>query len=121
MSVCVRYIRKIQPHGFEVCEEFQGFCSVSVANAEAITSAITGLVEGAGLIMDKLVGKGLFAASTMSGHVSGVSARLQELYPNAKYFTHCRNHALNLLVIAGCNNVRNFMQSSLYFSSSQQK
>lgn len=114
VSVCVRYIRKIQPHGLEVCEEFLGFCSVSVANAEAITSAITGLVEGAGLIMDRLVGKGFDGASTMSGHVSGVSARLQDLYPKAKYFTHCRNHALNLVLIAGCNNVpviRNFMQT----------
>ena len=43
--------------------------------------------------------------TTMSGHVSGVSAQLQQLYPNVKYFTHCRNYALNLVVIAGCNSV----------------
>lgn len=55
VSACVRYIRKIQPHGLQVCEEFLGFCSVSVANAETIMSAITGLAEGAGLKMDKLV------------------------------------------------------------------
>ena len=41
----------------------------------------------------------------MSGHISGVSTRLQELYPNAKYFTHCCNYTLNLVLIAGCNNV----------------
>ena len=105
VSVCVRYIRKTYPHGLEVCEEFLGFCTVSVANAEAITSAIIGLVEGAGLSMDQLVGKGFDGASTMSGHVSGVSVRLRNLYPKAKYFTHCRNHALNLVLIAGCNNV----------------
>ena len=78
---------------------------MSVANAEAIISAIIGLVEGAGLSMDQLVGKGFDGASTMSGHVSGVSVRLRNLYPKAKYFTHCRNHALNLVLIAGCNNV----------------
>ena len=64
--------------------------------------------------MTQLVGKGFDGASTMIGHVSGVLARLQELYRNAKYFTHCRNHALNLVIIAGCNNVpdvRNFMQT----------
>ena len=114
VSVCARYIRRNNQHGLEVCEEFLGYCSVPTANAEGITSAIVGLAEGAGLTMAQLVGKGFDGASTMSGHVSGVSARLQELYPNAKYFTHCRNHALNLVIIAGCNNVpdvRNFMQT----------
>ena len=124
----MRYIRKTHPHGLEVCEEFLGFCSVSVANAEAITSAIVGLVEGAGLVMDQLVGKGFDGAATMSGHVSGVSARLRKLYPKAKYFTHCRNHALNLVLIAGCNNVpdiRNFMQTfkelTLFFKYSAKR
>ena len=80
-----------------------------VVNAQAITSAIVGLANGAGLYMARLVGKGFDGAATMSGHVSGVSARLQQFYPNAMYFTHCPNHALN---VAGCNNipdVRNFM------------
>ena len=113
VSVCARYIRRNNQHGLEVCEEILGFCSVSVANAEPMTSAIVGLVEGVGLTMAQLVGKGFDGASTMSGHVSGVSARLQELYPNVKYFTQCCNHALNLVIIADCNNVpdvRNFMQ-----------
>ena len=81
-------------------------------NAEAITSAVVGLANGAGLNMARLAGKGFDGASTMCRHVSGVSARLQQLYPNAKYFTHCRNHALNLVLVVGCNNipdVRNFM------------
>ena len=108
VSVCVRCNSL---HGLEVCEEF---CSVPVANAEVITSTIVDLTKGAGLTMAQLVGKGFDGAATMSGHVSGVSTRLQNLYPNAKYLTHCRNHALNLVVIAGCNNVpdvRNFMQT----------
>ena len=60
--------------------------------------------------------------------VSGVSARLKELYPKAKYFTHCCNHALNLVLIAGCNNVpdvRNFMQTfkelTLFFKYSAKR
>ena len=128
VSVCARYIRKTHQRGLEVCEEFLGFSSVAVANAETITSSIVSLVEGSGLIMDHLVGKGFDGASTMSGHVSGVSARLKELYPKAKYFTHCRNHALNLVLIAGCNNVpdvRNFMQTfkelTLFFKYSAKR
>ena len=127
VSVCVRYIKSNSLHGLEACEEFLGFCSVPVANAEVITSTIVDLTKGAGLTMAQLVGKGFDGAATMSGHVSGVSTRLQNLYPNAKYLTHCRNHALNLVVIAGCNNVpdvRNFMQtfkkSSLFSSSIRQ-
>ena len=110
--MCVRYVRKNSLEGLEVCEEFLGFCSVPVVNAEAITSAIVGLANSAGLNMARLVGKGFDGAATMSGHESGVSARLQQLYRHAKYFTHCRNHALNLVLVAGCNNipdVRNFM------------
>ena len=112
VSVCVCYDRRNSLDGLEVCEEFLGFCSVPVVNAEAITSAIVGLANSAGLNMARLVGKGFDGAATMSGHVSGVSARLQQFYPNAKYFTHCRNHALNIVFVAGCNNipdVRNFM------------
>ena len=76
-----------------------------IVNADAITSAIVGLANGVGLNMARLVGKGFDGAATMSGHVSGVLARLQQLYPNAKYFTHCCNHALNLVLVAGCNNI----------------
>ncbi len=50
----------------------------------------------------------------MSGHVSGVSARLHELHPSGRYLTHCRNHALNLVIVASCNNVPdvlNFMDT----------
>ena len=39
-------------------------------------------------------------AANMSGRISGVAARLEQLYPNAKYLTHCRNHALNLVIVA---------------------
>ena len=128
VSVCVQYVKKTEPKGLEVCEEFLGFSSVSVANAEAITTAIVSLVKGVGLNMDRLVGKGFDGASTTSGHVSGVSAKLKDLYSKAKYFTHCRNHALNLVLIAGCNNVpdiRNFMQSfkelTLFFKYSAKR
>lgn len=64
--------------------------------------------------MAKLVGKGFDGAANMSGHVSGVSTRLQQLYPSARYVTHCHNHALNLVIVASCSNVpdvRNFMDA----------
>lgn len=64
----------------------------------------------------------------MSGHVSGVSVRLQQLYPNAKYFTHCRSHALNLVIVASCKSVvdiNNFMDTfkelTLFFGYSSKR
>ena len=64
--------------------------------------------------MKKLVGKGFDGAANMSGCVSGVSTRLKELYPNAKYFTHCQNHALNLAIVASCKecpDIHNFIDT----------
>ena len=36
VSVCIRYVRRNTLHKLEVCEEFLGFCSVPITNAEAI-------------------------------------------------------------------------------------
>ncbi|WAR28413.1 LOW QUALITY PROTEIN: hypothetical protein MAR_014117 [Mya arenaria] len=33
----------------------------------------------------------------MSGYVSGVQARITNLFPRAKYFTHCASHCINLV------------------------
>ncbi|SMN01044.1 hypothetical protein SPONL_1737 [uncultured Candidatus Thioglobus sp.] len=78
--------------------------------------------------MTKLVGKGFDGASNMSGCVSGVSTRLKQLYPSAKYFTHCRNHALNLAIVASCKqcpDIRSFMdtfkQLTLFFGYSAKR
>ena len=43
-------------------------------------------------------------ASVMSGHKSGVAARIKDLNKKALY-THCYGHALNLCVKDACINV----------------
>lgn len=128
LSVCVRYVRKKSMGELEVCEEFLGFCSIHTIRAKDITSAIVELAHACELNLATLVGKGFDGASNMSGHVSGVSARLQELYPNARYFTHCRNHALNLVIVASCKSVPdvlNFMDAlkelTLFFKYSAKR
>ena len=118
VSICVRYVQERGTGMLEVCEEFLGFCSVPRADAAMITSAVDGFANSCGLnmvrLVGRLVGKGFDEASTMSRHVSGVSARLQQLYPNAKYFTHCCNHILILVIVASCHSVsdvQNFMET----------
>ena len=127
VSICVRYVC-VKDEELEVCEEFLGFVSVPSTGAEVITSAIDGFLKSSGLDLNKFIGKGFDGASTMSGHISGVSARLQTIYPRAKYFTHCRNHALNLVIVASCQeipDIRNFMdtlkQLTLFFGYSSKR
>ncbi len=127
VSICIRYVR-VKSEELEVCEEFVGFTSVPSTTAEVLTAAIDSFFKSSGLNLAKLAGKGFDGASNMSGHISGVSARLQQLYPKAKYYTHCRNHALNLVIVASCNavtDIRSFMNTfrelTLFFTYSSKR
>jgi hypothetical protein len=64
-----------------------------------------------GVDLTKLRGKGFDAASTMSGHISGVQARIEQKFPRAKYFTHCSSHCMNLVQCCKVQMVRNFIDS----------
>ena len=101
--MCVRYVWQKSTGALEVCEEFLKFCSIPTTGAKEIVSAIVELSCACGLDMARLVEKGFFGASNMSGHVSGVSTTLKELHPNARYLTHYQNHALNWVIVASCN------------------
>ncbi len=109
MSLCVRYVNE-EEENLEIKEDFLGFCPLPKQDA-ATTSAILNQLTKWGLQTTFLRGQGYDGASTMSGKVSGVQKRVKELYPRAMY-THCRSHALNLVVVHGCSDlplVRNTM------------
>ena len=53
-------------------------------------------------IENKLVGQCYDGACVMSGHLTGLQARVKEVAPNA-LFTHCLAHRLNLLLQYGCS------------------
>ncbi len=110
MSLCVRYVNE-EEENLEIKEDFLGFCPLPKQDAATITSAILNQLTKWGLQTTFLRGQGYDGASTMSGKVSGVQKRVKELYPRAMY-THCRSHALNLVVVHGCSDlplVRNTM------------
>ena len=113
LALCVRYIDEKKKGMSEVCEDFLGFTKLKVANAENITEKILGKLCKWGVDLKRLRGKGFDGASTMSGHISGVQARISEKLPRAKYFTHCSSHCLNLVVVQCCKvqMVRNFIDS----------
>ena len=54
LSICVCYVH-IKGNELEVCEEFLGFCAVSLTDAETITST---KMKNCGLNMEKLCVKG---------------------------------------------------------------
>ncbi|XP_056595590.1 52 kDa repressor of the inhibitor of the protein kinase-like [Triplophysa dalaica] len=110
MSLCVRYVNE-EEENLEIKEDFLGFCPLPKQDAATITSAILNQLTKWGLQITFLRGQGYDGASTMSGKVSGVQKRVKELYPRAMY-THCRSHALNLVVVHGGSDlplVRNTM------------
>jgi hypothetical protein len=55
-------------------------------------------LEEYGVGVDKLVGQGYDGANVMSGHISGVQARMREKYKSA-IFVHCMAHRLNLVIV----------------------
>ena len=110
MSVCI-LAGKVP---VTIVEKFIGYADLPKTDAATITSTLMESLKSWGLDMSKLRGKGFDGASTMSGAISGAQTRIQEMYPKAKYFTHCSSQCLNLVILASCNNVvdiRNFMTS----------
>jgi len=87
LAICVRYVSETERGTFQVCEDFLGFAKLKVANAESVTKKILGKMSKWAVDLTKLRGKGLDGASTMSGHISGVQARITEKLLRAKYFT----------------------------------
>ncbi|KAM3843293.1 52 kDa repressor of the inhibitor of the protein kinase-like [Diretmus argenteus] len=103
MSICIRYVSD-KDKSTEIREDFLGFCPLPKQDAATISEAILRQLTEMNLDPSFLRGQGYDGASTMSGHVSGVRTRIQEQYPRAVY-THCRSHALNLVVVHGCADI----------------
>uniref|UniRef100_A0A667WQR9 TTF-type domain-containing protein n=1 Tax=Myripristis murdjan TaxID=586833 RepID=A0A667WQR9_9TELE len=123
LSICIRYVSEV----FEIQEDFLGFCPLDKQDAASITHAILSQLEKWGLPVAFLRGQGYDGASTMSGRLGGVQQKIRELQPRA-LFTHCRSHALNLVVVHGCTDVpivRNTMtmieKIAVFFSASATK
>lgn len=128
LAICIRYLRLNHENTLEVAEDFLGFVTLNEMNAAAITNALLTNLQSWQLDLSKWRGKGFDGASTMSGHVSGVATRITQSLPKAKYFTHCRNHCLNLVIVNSCAEVpevRNFMDSfrelSFFVSNSSKR
>lgn len=123
LTICIRYLSSDS----DINEDFLGFCPLLKQDSATITQAIIAQLEKWGLPFSFLRGQGYDGASNMSGRLSGVQKRIQELQSRALY-THCRSHALNLVVVHGCSDVpiiRNTMafieKVAVFFSAGTRK
>ena len=96
-------MEKEQCEGYEY---FSGFKDVDQTNAETISQALLQiLVQIWGFDLTKLRGQGYDGCATMSGEISGVQRRIQDSFPEAKYFVYCKSHRLNLVIVNTCSSV----------------
>lgn len=116
LSICCQYVSEVSKGKFEVCEDFLCFVDLQAANAESVTNAILSNIRKWGVNPLKVQGKGFDSASIVSGHISGVQARITRELPLVKHFTHCSSHCLNLVVVQ-CSKVKTIC----YFMDSFQK
>lgn len=92
-------------HDGEIKESFLSFKDAEGLDAKSLSDSIIALLSGYGLDYRKnLVGQGYDGASVMSGAISGVAKRIQDVAPLATY-VHCYAHRLNLVIVDACKSV----------------
>jgi len=95
-SLSVRYVSK----SGHAEEHFLSFCELESAAAQAFYEAVVKRLSAElSLEVQYIRGQAYDGASNMSGHVSGLQARVKEgCSPKAVYF-HCCAHNLNLVLV----------------------
>ena len=81
-------------------------------DAEALATQIIHKVERLGLNMNECIAQCYDGVSVMSGHLSGIQARIRERVGNKCFYIHCYAHRLNLVVVntASCvEEVKDFL------------
>ncbi|VDI48642.1 Hypothetical predicted protein [Mytilus galloprovincialis] len=105
LSICVRYVSKERDR-YEVNEDFLGFVEVERTDAETLCDAVLhNIGQEWGFDLTKFRGQGYDGCATMTGAISGVQKRIQDVWPEAKYFVHYNSHRLNLVIVNTCNKV----------------
>ena len=73
--------------------------NIPITDAATITTVIRDSLTRLGLPLSQCRGQAYDSASNMSGHISGVAARIEEAEPTAIY-AHCLAHSTNLCLQA---------------------
>lgn len=122
VSFCFRHVDS----DLQVHEQFVGFYSTSLTNADILFKLLQDVVVRFDLGLDNCRGQCYDGAANMSGKLSGVQARLTAIYPKAIYI-HCANHCLNLMFqdalceIKECRDAMYFAKDVINFVRSSPK
>ena len=101
-SLCLQYVDS----KLEAVNVFLGFYSAPDSTGETLFSCIKDVFVRLNLpLEERLKGFCFDGAANMSGHISGVQAKLKEQCPNALY-VHCSNHSLDLVLQEVAREVR---------------
>ena len=93
LSICFRTVdNDLSPN-----ERVFGFYALDKCDAVSIFSAIKDALLRLGISLSYCFGMTFDGASSFSGHINGVGARISELAPSA-LTTHCHMHCVNLAV-----------------------
>ena len=95
LCIILRYFDAVEN---QIKERAIGTFHMKLLDSESLTRAIQEQIGLLGLDMNNCVAQCYDGASVMSGAVSGVQARIRELYPQAMYI-HCHAHRLNLVIV----------------------
>lgn len=96
LTVGIRYVNQ---SCLNVKEETLMFREMEGASAEAIFNLIISGLHDSKLPIEMCVGACFDGAAVMSGHLTGVAARLKEVIPHAVTM-HCYSHKLSLCVLS---------------------
>ena len=92
VSICLKYTSN---DSNQTHEDFVGMYKTGSTTAETLTLLIKDALCRFGLDLHSCREQAYDEASNMSGHLSGVQARISTQYPKATYI-HCFCHSLNL-------------------------
>lgn len=95
LSVCLRYLTVAGCTN----ECFIDIQCVPNETAEVVTDGIISIIESRGIDFSKVIWLAFDGASNMSGHISGVQARLKEQKCEEATYVHCRSHILQLACV----------------------
>lgn len=105
-------LRYVTANG-DAVERFIKFSELPGASAEDFFNVLILAIKNLGLSITMCYGQSYDGASTMSGEISGLQARVRDIAPNA-LFTHCCAHNLNLILI---DTVTSNVQTQLFFGT----
>ena len=100
VSIVIRHV----DDALQIHEDFLGFYETNNTRSETLFKIITDVLERFNLPIRSIVGQCFDGAANMSGELTGLKTRMQEVNPKA-LFVHCTAHRLNLVVQDALSNI----------------